>query len=518
LLGSPVGWGRRIAHLLLAMIILIGVSFSWIVVVDLVPASQRPYVGSSQTNSELELALGYNGVQRLLGMRFGGRGGGGGAGTRNNQPADGQRANGSPANGSTQPAQPPQNPPGGFGGGPGGFGTGNPSPLRLFNSSLGGQISWLLPLAIIGFFAAAWAVSRSKAIFPLNRQQKSLLMWGVWLLTTGVFFSVAGFFHPYYMVMMAPAIAALVGIGVVAMWQQYRGGGWPGLLLPVSLLVTVAAQASLLSSYQTFSSVLTPVIVILCGLASLGLIAFLLIARRQPSVTNDVETYKIRETRGAGVMSRFAVMLGMLSLLIVPAVWSGVSVLQGGGGGLPSAGPANFGPFGGRVPGGANGSRNGARNADRTGSRNGSALGFGAGRGGADPFSQTDSRLEQYLLAHQGNTKFLLATANANSAAPIILSTGKAVMAMGGFSGSDPILTQEKLAGLVQSGVVRYFLVQGTGGFGGPGGFGGRNGLTSWITSNCQVVPASDWQSQTQSTSGTGGFRSSQQLYSCTAQ
>src|SRR5439155_21948043 len=72
LLGSSQGWLKRILHLALALVLMLVVSFSWIVAVDLTPASQRPYVGSTQDNSELSLALGYNGVQRLLGMGGGG--------------------------------------------------------------------------------------------------------------------------------------------------------------------------------------------------------------------------------------------------------------------------------------------------------------------------------------------------------------------------------------------------------------------------------------------------------------
>src|SRR5207302_1080828 len=131
---------KRIGHLALAVVVLLVVSFSWAVTVDLTPASQRPYVGSTQDNSELSLALGYNGIDRLLG-RFGG--GFGGGGPRANTPTNGTTrsgATGTPStnrnSGSTNTGrnagQPPQ---GGFGGL---FDTGGPGPLRLFNEPLGG--------------------------------------------------------------------------------------------------------------------------------------------------------------------------------------------------------------------------------------------------------------------------------------------------------------------------------------------------------------------------------------------
>jgi hypothetical protein len=79
-------------------------------------------------------------------------------------------------------------------------------------------------------------------------------------------------------------------------------------------------------------------------------------------------------------------------------------------------------------------------------------------------------------------------------------------MALGGFSGSDPILTTSQLAKLVANGTVKYFLLNGSGG--GPGG--GQSSLTTWITQHCTVVPASQYSS-TSSSTGFGGST----LYVC---
>src|ERR671938_509916 len=140
LLAAPVSWWRRLVHLGLATVVLLVVSLSWAVVVDLTPTDQRPYVGSSSNNSELDLAFGYNGATRLLG-REGAPGG------------SEQGAQQSPAmQGDTQGG-----PPGGGGFGPGGANeNGEPGPLRLLDEQLAGQIGWLLPLAVEGFLAAAW--------------------------------------------------------------------------------------------------------------------------------------------------------------------------------------------------------------------------------------------------------------------------------------------------------------------------------------------------------------------------
>ncbi|MDQ3928501.1 MAG: glycosyltransferase family 39 protein, partial [Chloroflexota bacterium] len=218
LVASPASWRRRFVHLGAATVMLLVVSLSWAVVVDLTPADQRPYVGGSSNNSALDLALGYNGLERLLGHDSG--------------PGGGPPGGGPPGGG------PP-------GGGPGGIGeNGEPGPFRLLNAQMAGQIGWLLPLAIVGLLAASWQnrpqlpldqphqglplrrrwffklVSFFKNLpqLPLDRQQGALVLWGMWLLTMAVFFSVAGMFHRYYMVMLAPAIAALVGAGIVALW------------------------------------------------------------------------------------------------------------------------------------------------------------------------------------------------------------------------------------------------------------------------------------------------------------
>src|SRR5947207_3269594 len=115
LLAAPQRLRKRIGHLALAGVLLLAISLSWVVAVDLTPASQRPYVGSTQDNSELSLALGYNGIQRLLGS-FGGFGGGSSTSSTPGTPPN--FGNGGPAelsgNGSGQ--QQPSGGPGGGGG------------------------------------------------------------------------------------------------------------------------------------------------------------------------------------------------------------------------------------------------------------------------------------------------------------------------------------------------------------------------------------------------------------------
>lgn len=497
LLAAPRSIWKRVGHLALAALVLLVVSFSWIAAVDLTPASQRPYVDSTQDNSELTLALGYNGIERLLGG-FGGGFRGSQATTHPNgttRPVNTGGNGTSPTNGSSgfpnfgrnrTGQQPPQ---GGFGGI---FNTGTPSPLRLFSEALGSQIGWLLPMAILGAVALAW---QRRPRFQGDRKQQSLLFWGMWLLTMGVFFSVAGFFHQYYLTEMAPAVAALFGIGLVTMWQDYRRRGWRGWLLPLALIVTAAEQVYLLSRYPAWSQWMVPLIVVLCLIAVGVLVSVRLVPRLRVQIPD----------------TRFlmpALSIGILALLIAPTVWAAIPIFTSTQADTLVAGPTQTDGFGGN---------------------------FGGGR---DTNANTNAALIRYLEANQGNTKFLVAVPSSMVADSLILATNKPVMAMGGFSGSDPILTTSQLASLVAHGTVRFFLVNSfnlkqlpqqilnqipeqvrnalQNGAGGPGGFGQQSALTSWVTQHCTTVPTNLWQSSS-TTSGTNGFgrNAASQLYDC---
>jgi 4-amino-4-deoxy-L-arabinose transferase-like glycosyltransferase len=141
------------------------------VAVDLTPAEQRPYVGSSSFNTVTDLIVGWNGVERLSGSDED---------------------------------------------------VGDPGPLRLLNPQLGGQIGWLLPLAIFGLAVASWRTWQGRTRLPLSRKEdQAIVLWGTWLISLVVFFSVAGDWDPHYLAMLAPAVAALVGAGVVALWDDY---------------------------------------------------------------------------------------------------------------------------------------------------------------------------------------------------------------------------------------------------------------------------------------------------------
>lgn len=469
LFAAPRSLKMRIAQLLVAAAVMLAISLSWAVAVDLTPASQRPYVGSSQNNSEISLAIGYNGVQRLLGQfGFGSSSSSTGSSSSSsntgNSPLPGS---GTPPQGANGTGQPPQGfaggqpPTGGFGNGNSGgmFNTGNPGVFRLFNEPLGGQIVWLLPLAILGMVALAW---QRRPNLRVDRQQQSLVIWGVWMLTIGIFFSAASFFHQYYLSTLAPAISALFGIGIVVMWKDYRSTGWRGWVLPIALLLTAAEQIHIILSNTAWGTWLIPAIAIGCGVAAITLFVARLFPRSIFNKRVLVST----------------LCAGLLVLALTPAVWAAVPAIENLAPGLPTAGPTQSGFGGGSGPGGE---------------------------------STTNTALIRYLEANQADAKYLVAVMSSNQADSIILATNKPVMAIGGFAGSDPILTTSQLARLVADGTVRYFLISGNGG--GPGG-NSQSALTTWITTHCTAVASSKWQSSTTSTTNTG-FGGSDQLYSC---
>jgi len=253
------------------------------------------------------------------------------------------------------------------------------------------------------------------------------------------FFSIANLFHRYYLEMMAPAIAALVGAGLVAMWDDYRRPGWRGWLLPLALVVTAAVEGLILAPFPDWSRWLTPLVLGLC-LASAGLL--ILFRGRTLPGTNQHAVH----------ITQYAVVIGLLALLIAPTVWALIPVWHGGDPGLPFAGPE--------------------------------LLEKGSRRSGPPDVS----RLVDYLLANRGEAVFLVATIRASEAAPIILATGEPVMALGGFTGRDQILSVDDLENWVAAGAVRFFLV--------PPRSDSQRDLVAWITTNCRVVPTEEWQAR----------------------
>ncbi|MDR3601511.1 MAG: glycosyltransferase family 39 protein [Desulfosporosinus sp.] len=494
LLAFKVNWKKKLGLLAVSTAALLIVSLSWPLIVDSIPAANRPYIGSSQTNSVLELAFGYNGIARLTGQ--GGPGGGNKAGAGGAPPASQQLSGQSQANGGQMPDGVREMPQlfehgqnGNRGqmpaGGGGMFNTGTAGPFRLFQSQLSGQISWLLPLALLGAIGLLMGMRRKQ---PLTDKHKESLFWLAWLIPGMGFFSVAGFFHQYYLIMLAPPIAALMGAGWVELANFNRNhAGWKQWLLPVGLLGTTAFELYILLPYKAQIGLGLPIVVGVIG-SVVSLILCLLIVTRLSQV--KLRT-KIQST---------AVLAGLLGLLVAPLFWSATPIIYGGNSMLPAAGPTSSG-VGMGMPNGEQGPRP-SQAQDQSQDQTQPQM---AGQSQEN----VDTQLLAYLTTNNTGEKYLFATTNAGTAEAYIIKTGKAVMAMGGFSGSDPILTVDKLKQMVANKEVKYFLSSS----GGPGG--GSSDVQAWILQNGKVVPQTEWQSSTGNGTSQGdkGMNGSQILY-----
>ena len=441
LLCAPRKVWVRLVHLALALAVLLVISLSWAAIVDATPASQRPYVGSTQNNSEISLAFGYNGLNRIhisvpdtSGNRGSRSGGGGGS---------------------------------------------NFSPLRLFSTSYGGQIAWLLPFALLAMLALAW---QRRLNFQRDRQHLALILWGIWLLIMTIFFTLDASFHQYYLTVMAPGLSAMVGIGFVVMWRDFRNGGVRGWLLPIALLVTMITQIAILSTFPGWSSILSPLIGIVVVLAVVGLVVY----RAFPILMAWL-----------GIV---ALTVGVCGLLIAPTIWSAYSVFKNVESSVPVAGPTGrdiYTTFGGIGIPAQSDQSTGADKATRGASAIARAVSLFLGSGGLS--TRNEASLITYLKRHQGHDTFLVATPSSSTADAIILDTNKPVMAMGGFGGSDPILTTTGLKALIAKGTVNYFLMNTPRAIDGSAPaqyYSGRNPLSAWIAAYCEAVPQSKWTKQ----------------------
>lgn len=439
----------RLLNLAGATILLLAVALSWSVIVDLTPEQERPYVGSSETNSELELATGYNGLMHFLGKGIQI------PGVDPNAPrTTGNRGRIAPAPTGSDPAGGPGTPgpmpmpDGSSKQGSGGIGmfsfsfeTGNPGVLRLFQRQIGGQISWLLPLGIFGFIISV--VQRRSDDSPNGRSKAiSLLLWGGWLLPQLIFFSIAVDYHRYYLVMMAPALAALVGIALKELFDFFYSNHRSRWLIPLALTLNLTVEAAIIWQFDEWRSWMLP---LLGGPCIIALI-LLLIALKKP------------------IFLRMSMAIAVIAMFIPQVIWALTPIVYGGSSILPYAGP-DLSP--------------------KVAQRN--------VRGMAIPKLPTNERnsdtikLERFLLNNNHREQFILAVSSANEASQIILDTGQAVMAVGGFMGMEKILTAADFEQMVNKGKVRYIMVS-------PMFANSQPELYTWVTSHGKIVPSELWQ------------------------
>jgi 4-amino-4-deoxy-L-arabinose transferase-like glycosyltransferase len=438
LFAGPPKLGKRIWQLLLSGLAVV-VSAGWyIAIVSLIPASMRPYIGGSQNNSLLELALGYNGLGRLSGDETGSVGGGGG-------------------------------------GGGGGF-WGSTGLLRMFAPEQGGQISWLLPAALI-LLAGGLAVTLRRV--RTDRQRAGLILWGSWLLVTGLVFSfMQGIFHAYYTVALAPAAGAVVGMGAALLWRHRRQ--WAAAVtLAVAIAVTAWWSYVLLARSADFLPWLKWVVLVGGLLAAVGVLGSLRLPTRVGAVA-------------AG--------LALIFVLAGPAAYAVQTVAQPHTGSIPSAGPATadaaFGRGGGGGRGfGGGGGFGGGQNGGLPGgngfrgfpggSQNGGGFrGGGGGMGGLLDSATVSAETKALLLADADKYSWVAAAIGSQNASGYQLATGKSVMPVGGFNGSDPFPTLAQFQEYVAQGKIHYFI--GGAGFGGrsAGGSNASAQIAEWVQAN----------------------------------
>ncbi|MEV1065296.1 glycosyltransferase family 39 protein [Streptomyces sp. NPDC050263] len=477
--------GRRIRNLAAGTVALIVSSAWWMVVVDLIPASSRPYIGGSTDNTVWDLVIGYNGFGRILGA---------------------SSTVGSQGNGAS------------FGGEAGLY--------RMFNEIMGGQISWLIPFASIAL--AAGLVLRGRAP-RTDARRAALMLWGGWFVLHYLTFALAeGTFHPYYVTAMAPGIAALAGAGGVMLYNAFRNGSaarW-SWVLPAAIAAS-SVWAVVLLQRVSGSGTLYTVAEVVAGAAGAVSVIGLLVGRFT------------KRQRLMGV----AALAAVVALLAGPAAYAASAATSSTNGTNPTAGPSTGGGMGGGGMGGGGGQRpsgtgggpgtdsgtaqSGSGDGQETGqppsnsgdstnsdsstdsgsstesgttesgttesgttesgttesgtTESGTAEGrTGGGMGGGG--TQVSSAMITYLKKNQDGALWLVAVATDQTASSIILESGEPVISMGGWSGSDNAMTLAKLKSLVKAGKLHYIVVSDS-------GQGSSNSeISTWVKANGTAV------------------------------
>ncbi|MBO1336668.1 glycosyltransferase family 39 protein [Streptomyces sp. VRA16 Mangrove soil] len=484
---APVRVRRRFGQLALSAVAMIVAGGWWVAVVELWPASSRPYIGGSQNNSFLELTFGYNGLGRINGEETGSVGGGGG-----------------------------------------GTGTGQWGETglgRMFNSEIGGQISWLLPAALILLLAGTVLTWKAKRA---DTARAAFLAWGGSLVTTALIFSfMAGIFHQYYTVALAPYIAAVVGMGVAVLWEERARIAW-SMTLGATIAVTAVWSYVLLGRTPDYLpwlrwAVLTGGLAAGLGLAlagrlnrrlALGAAGLGLVASLAAPTAYTLSTLNTGHT--GSIVTAGPSEAGSMGRGGGPGGGGGGG--QGGQGGRmgqmgqpPTGGTGNGNQQGGGFPGGGMpGQSNNGQNSNGQGSngrtsngqsqnqqQGGTMPGGGMGEGGAGGGgglggllngAEVSSKAKKLLEKNAEDYTWAGATVGSQNQAGYQLATGDPVMAIGGFNGTDPSPTLARFKQYVEDGKIHYFIGSGSGGGMGGASSGTASKITKWVEANFKKV------------------------------
>ncbi|MGL4744519.1 MAG: ArnT family glycosyltransferase [Dermatophilaceae bacterium] len=466
-------WRRRLVGGLASSGAFLVAAGWWVAVVELVPASMRPYIGGSQSDSFLELTFGYNGLGRLDGTEVGRVGGGGGGG-----------------------------------GGPFSDGTGL---FRMFDGVIGGQVAWLLPTALLLLLAGLWFRGRAPRT---DVRRAAYLAMGAWLLVTLFVFSfMQGIFHEYYTVALAPAIAALVGMGAGEAWER-RGTAAGALTLSAATAASTVWAYVLLGRTSAYGDWLR-FSVLTVGLVAAA--AFLLTDRMLRRTGAAVAGGAVvAALAGPAAYSASTLATGHSGSIVYagpadaasagrfpggmprggfpggqpPAgMPGGGGTAQGGPGGTPGGrgGAAQGGGNGGMPQGGPGGMPQGGTGGMPQGGTGGTAAGGGGGGGGGGmggllDATTPDAEVIAALQTDADSYTWVAAAVGSQNAAGLQLTTEEPVMAIGGFNGSDPSPTLAEFQQYVADGEIHWFLA--------GGGFRNQQGGSSNSTEIAEWVAA----------------------------
>ncbi|MDN6081734.1 MAG: 4-amino-4-deoxy-L-arabinose transferase, partial [Leuconostoc sp.] len=283
-------------------------------------------------------------------------------------------------------------------------------------------------------------------------EQSEVLLWAGWFVPVYGFFSVASFFHPYYTIMLAPAIAALTAVGVAAVVkmsaQSNKESMIARIVVSVAVLTTLLLQAYYVWSYYQIISIILIIVAI-------GLSIWWLLPRQ--------------------INNKIKIVLSAISILLMAGWWSLTPTLSHNSAAIPAASPSLL---------------------SQTGS--------------SDMGGEVNNQLLSYTKKHQGNAKYLFATTDSNSASGYIIKSGKAVMAIGGYNGTDPTMSLSEFKKLVKSGQLKYFVM----GNNSKTSSGQISKILTWVKKNgTKVTYSSSTSNQSSPTQQMGGQSQSTTLY-----
>jgi 4-amino-4-deoxy-L-arabinose transferase-like glycosyltransferase len=458
LLAAPPRFVRRLIDVAIAGAVTLAVSIFWIVIVALVPAADRPYIDGTTNNNPFSMVFGYNALTRFgfLGVSpssvgsvtsvFAATSG------RSTVSATATHASGSISSTAVDSAAAYRS---GAGGGDSQGGL-----LAMFERAAASQIGWFFALALVSIVAVCWLRRRQPRTDVIRA---GVVMWAIWLVIYGAAYS-EGQIHTYYVVALAPAVAALCGLGVVELWRAFNAGGRREWLLPPTVALSVVWAIYIVAGYPTYRGWLIPVLVVLGVVA----VAALVITLLQPDAGRDVLI--------------LGVVASVLAVLVAPGAWASTVIGSSAGTVLGNVGPSSS----------AHG-------------------GSGSGDGGTSGTLTTNqAELLAYAEAHDGGAEFVLTVVSWDEASPYIVAAGANILPMSGFTGQAPFPTLAQFQQYVRLGEVRFVVLP----LAGTDGIKTNMALVSienWVFTTCSKVSALAYGGAIKTTTGNAAV-----VYECT--